>query len=389
MKRLGLIVSLLVVVNVFLRGQNFDDVMVKKHLDCEDISYNSALIFERYYNENKLDSAHSILKYWHDKCGLSEPVQRAKILLAIRENNFNDSLLAQKAMNMIFNYQNRMNVYKSGNNNLYDNAEKYYYGYVPIGKEYDTFTGKAFSELRANYSEDRVENLLCQFYTDASDTIFTKLQTQVFKNTRLSKEYYDIVNYYSNSLTSYADFVSGIWIPTGKLSIIGVHPEIGLILGWKYKKFSYDIDLGVRILNSTNRYLAERPETGVYEYTNKFFGAYIGFVLLRDIFVDRYNEIKLLAGVAFDGFDALDKDNDLKLESVSAVSYNFNFGLSYKRFITDGFFLEFRAKYNIVDYTLNKKIDLTGNAISLQIITGIIDATNRRILKRLKYKYGK
>ena len=135
--------------------------------------------------------------------------------------------------------------------------------------------------------------------------------------------------------------------------------------------------------------MAKRPETGVYEYTNKFFGAYIGFVLLRDIFVDRYNEIKLLAGVAFDGFDALDKDNDLKLESVSAVSYNFNFGLSYKRFITDGFFLEFRAKYNIVDYTLNKKIDLTGNAISLQIITGIIDPTNRRILKRLKYKYGK
>ena len=61
MKRLGLIVSLLVVVNVFLMGQNFDSLMVKKHLDCEDISYNSALIFERYYNENKLDSAHSIL----------------------------------------------------------------------------------------------------------------------------------------------------------------------------------------------------------------------------------------------------------------------------------------------------------------------------------------
>ena len=32
MKRLGLIVSLLVVVNVFLRGQNFDSLMVKKHL---------------------------------------------------------------------------------------------------------------------------------------------------------------------------------------------------------------------------------------------------------------------------------------------------------------------------------------------------------------------
>ncbi|MFC2580399.1 MAG: hypothetical protein ACFN1J_07625, partial [Bacteroidota bacterium] len=46
-------------------------------------------------------------------------------------------------------------------------------------------------------------------------------------------------------------------------------------------------------------------------------------------------------------------------------------------------------KYNILDYTLNKKIDLTGNAISLQIITGIIDATNRRVLKRLKYKYVK
>ena len=137
--------------------------------------------------------------------------------------------------------------------------------------------------------------------------------------------------------------------------------------------------------------MAKRPETGVYEYTNKFFGGYIGFVLLRDIFVDRYNEIKLLAGVAFDCFTVFDEDKDLNFKSVSANSYNFNFGLSYKRFITDGFFLEFRAKYNIVDYTLRKNIGLTltGNAISLQIIPGKIDPTNRRVLKRLKYKYGK
>ena len=90
-------------------------------------------------------------------------------------------------------------------------------------------------------------------------------------------------------------------------------------------------------------------------------------------------------------FTLLSNDKDLNFKSVSANSYNFNFGLSYKRFITDGFFLEFRAKYNIVDYTLRKNIGLTltGNAISLQIIPGKIDPTNRRVLKRLKYKYGK
>lgn len=43
---------------------------------------------------------------------MREPIYRAKILLALKLNEFNDSLLTEGTLNNIFNYQNRMDMIK-------------------------------------------------------------------------------------------------------------------------------------------------------------------------------------------------------------------------------------------------------------------------------------
>ena len=367
--------------------QNFDHLMEKKQIDCSDISYNGGLYFIKYMNENQIDSARFLLDYWEAKCGVREPIYRAKILLALKTGQFNDTLLAEGTLNNIFSYQNRMDMIKTSKYYTYDN-HKSYFGFIPLGQEFDKFTQSLALSLKDNYSQESIEYLLAEFYSDNSDTIFSKIQEKPYSESTLITEYNEAVGGYINLSEFHMSWITGIWIPTGKLTKIGAHPELGFQMGSKQKKMNYDITMAVKFVNSPNSYYAMRD--GRLETTNHFFGAHIGFDVGRDIFAKKGHEIQITGGIAYDGFDVLkeDKENDLKSASVS--SYNFSAGLSYRYYIKDNFYLGLRAKYNIVDYTLNDVIDFTGNPITIQFIIGGVDNMFRNNnLRALKYKIRK
>jgi hypothetical protein len=161
-------------------------------------------------------------------------------------------------------------------------------------------------------------------------------------------------------------------------------------MGAKKKKMNYDLTMVFKFGNSTNSYYARRTESSNLELTNHFFGGYIGFDIGRDIIVHKRHELQLTGGFALDGFDALEEDKDNDLKSASTWSYNFNFGLGYRYYINNGFYLGLRSKYNVVDYSLNKVIDFTGNPITIQFTIGVLDnAVRNNNLKALKYKLRK
>jgi hypothetical protein len=389
MKKTGLFTIMIFIAN-FLSGQDFDYLMTKKQADCSDISYNSGLYFIRYMQENKLDSADFLLKYWEGKCGMREPIYRAKILLALKQNQYNDSILTEGTLNNIFNYQNRMDMIKYSNYYLYDNY-KSYFGFIPPGQEFDNYTRELSKKLIREYEPDQIEYLLAEFYGENSDTIFSKIQTKAYGQTALTTEYEKAVDKYLNMPELHMSWVTGLWIPTGELTKLGLHPEMGFQIGAKHKKMNYDLIMAFKFINSPNDYYARRTKSGnSLELTNHFFGGHIGFDIGRDIYSKNGYEIQLTGGVAFDGFDALteDKDNDLKAEST--WTYNFNFGLGYRYYVTNKFYLGLRGKYNIVDYSLNNVIDFTGNPITIQfIIGGVNNVLRNNNLKALKYKLRK
>jgi len=367
--------------------QEFDHLMTKRQVDCSDISYNSGLYFIKYMNENKIDSVRSILDFWESKCGTREPIYRAKILLALKLGQFNDSLLTEGVLNNIFNYQNRMDMIKYSNYYSYDNY-KQYYGFIPPGQEFDKFTQKLALSLQENYSQESTEYILAEFYGNNYDTIFSKIQTNTHQESVLAKKYDDLVRKYVNMPELHMSLITGIWIPTGQLKKIGVHPELGFQMGTKYKKMNYDLTMSFKFLNSPNDYYAKRGDS--LELTNHFFGGHIGFDIGRDIYTKNGHEIQMIGGVAFDGFDTLEEDKENNLKSESTWSYNFNFGVGYRYYFTNSFYLGLRAKYNIVDYSLNDVIDFTDNPITIQfIIGGVNNVFRNNNLKALKYKLRK
>ncbi|HHT04038.1 MAG TPA: hypothetical protein GX005_06955, partial [Bacteroidales bacterium] len=176
MKTLKLII-IITLLSTTSFGQDFDNLMTKKQVDCSDISYNSGLYFIEYVQENKLDSAKYLLEYWEAKCGMREPIYRAKILLALKQNEFNDSLFSDGSLNYIYNYQNRMDMIKYANYYSYDNY-KPYYGFIPPGQEFDTFTQDLAKTLMGKYNPESIEYLITEFYGVNSDTILSKIQTK-------------------------------------------------------------------------------------------------------------------------------------------------------------------------------------------------------------------
>jgi hypothetical protein len=378
MNKIAFIFSLLIAGR--LTGQNIDSLTAKIKIDCSEISYKSSLLYKAFIEHNEIDSAKILLKYWESKCGITEPIYRAKVILSIKEGNYREPLPAGGALNMIFNYQNRMALVKKTNLNTY-NANKSEYGYIPPGEEFDVFTQREAASLKGKCDPGTIEYMLSEFYSSKCDTILTKLQTSAFKKTSMAIEYRSLVEKYLKIPETNVALVSGLWIPTGDLKKIGSHPELGIQGGIKLRKMNYDVIMLFRFGNSPNNYYARRTKlSDPMELTNYFFSGQIGIDIGRDIYVRNGHEIQLTGGISIDGFEAFE-------EGPSIWSYNFSFGPGYRYYITNSLYIGLRTKYNIIDYTLNNIVDFTGNPITIQLIIGNVNNQYRNhFLKTLKYK---
>lgn len=371
-------------------SQDFERLMTKRQVDCSDISYNSSLLLIEYLEADKIDSAGQLLRYWEQKCGMREPIFRAKILLALNNDAYSDSLLTKGTLANVYNYQNRMDMIKYGTYFSYDNYMSYY-GFVPPGQEFDDYTLELAARLKQNYQPGTMPFLLAEFYSANYDTIFSEIQADDYGQNNLTTEYKKAVDHYRNMGEFHMAWITGIWIPNGALKVLGNHPELGFQMGAKQNKMNYDFTILIKFLDTPEKYFATRKKNGnVPQLTDHFLGGYIGLDVGRDLVAKNGHELQLTGGIALDGFDALEEDKDNDLKAASTWTYNFNLGLGYRYYITNTFYLGLRAKYNLTDYSLNKVVDLKGNVVTVQfMIGGVNNIFRNNNLKQLKHKIRK
>lgn len=369
MKRFLFLSFLLLSFNVF--SQKIDSNMVQSSkLDCTLIPLNSAMYYQQYIEENKIDSAGLIINYWQNTCGKSEPIFRAKVLLSLIEKGcLDDSLQTDDAINNLILYSYRMDIEKYANYIEYDDNPSYF-GYIPISKDYDSFTKQEAKILKNKFNSKSIEYAICEFYGGNTDSLSIRFQADSLKNTKLGKEYNKALRKYLNEPLFVVNFSSGAWIPTGmNMKNFGIHPDLGFLFGIQYKKMTYSIDWHTRFVNTQDSYLARRYKDSDPEKTKRFFCNYLGFDVKRNLIEDKRVELKAVCGLGLDFLEVFSSDNDEEYNGTLITSYNFNFGLGgiYK---FNGFNLGVEAKYNIVDYTLGHHVDFKGNYFSLSFIVG-------------------
>ena len=360
---------LLICLNFSLFSQIHHDIHSASKTDSTCALYSDYYSKEviKLIEKSNSDSVNTLFIKWRESCGLCEPLQRAIIIYHLKNRTFNDSILGDSIACNIIKYLDRRH-------NYYLNNEKHFY-YTPIGKEFDKYTESIAEELITKYKKKSVEYLLCELYSNKSDSILIKIKNPRYSNSKISinpcnRIYMTDI---SKEMKWNCALMSGTWIPTGGITSLGVHPELGFQFGFMKQSYSAQLTLMIKFLKTPNKYYAKRIHSNdSIESTNQFVGPYFGLDLGKIIFVSKKSEVQLLAGLGFDAFTALDTvEGSGRYEDIR--SYNINLGIGYRYYYKKHSYIGIESKYNIVDYSMTGVTNLKGNFISIRFILGHID----------------
>jgi len=348
-------------------------VMNKNKFRCEDVSARSMQLFMDYYQAGQKDSIPFMLEFWESKCGNIEAVQRTKILFAIDNNTYNDAVIEEGILDLIFDYK------ALKTNPLPDAYPK---------EQFNRFTRQLAEKNKVRFSEANIEYAWCDLYSfdGEGDSIFYYIQKYQYADSKLTEEYFQDVEKERSKRYNHFAFTTGCWIPTGSLAIFGVHPEVGLVVGFKYKRWSCDMNVNIRFLKTPDPYRVQRYEN--IEESQRFNAVNVGFEAGFDLLYLPKHKVAVLGGIGYEGFRALQRDNVAGLGPVNINTYNIGLGAAYTHHVNSSFYWGFQARCHFIDYTLNESMSYRGVPFTLKLKTGwlIHDWYQPDKLHQLRYK---
>ncbi|MBN1182030.1 MAG: hypothetical protein JXB49_07065 [Bacteroidales bacterium] len=205
--------------------------------------------------------------------------------------------------------------------------------------------------------------------------LFSHGYTQEFESTsKESKDYAVLIG-----------LNSGIWIPAGKLGDLGVHPLTGFKMDIKWGKMYYGLGMDFRFMKAKNHYDFYYSNTDTIVLTNCFFSGSYGIHLGRDIIAGENYNMVLNLGIAYDYIKAVNEPDDVhyyygttaisEIEKKDMVKYlhSYNIGLSIinRYSFNNKTYMELGACYNITDFTLQNRSNLTGNVFTITFTYGL------------------
>ncbi|THH36523.1 hypothetical protein [Neolewinella litorea] len=349
--------------------------------DCSTGSYLLSREFQVAYDSGDLQQAREVLDRWGELCGLREITNRAMLLIGLRTNDVLDIDYLDQQFDFLMEYRQRRTLEVNEAAYYYD-YNRPYYGFLPIGGEYDAFTRPAFSEISPKRNAEF--DYLRRSYAAEELPELKELAGAEYAGTSLQK---DFLFYRDEALAmteGHVAAMAGAWIPLGEASLLGPHPQLGFAVGGKKRRMNYDMEVAFQFLKSSSDYLARREKGAVAESTDKFFGGRIGATVGYDLWASGAREVQVIGGLGFSGFDALNDTDDLQAASV--LTYDLSGGVGFRRYLTPSSYLGISLRAHLVDFRLNEVVDFTGVPLSLTVAYGsVANALKQTRLAQLGY----
>ncbi|AXY76618.1 hypothetical protein D3H65_22600 [Paraflavitalea soli] len=366
--------STLLLTGLSLHAQSVEEQLVKPVIRCEDVRLNALQAIPHLYRQAPIDSVIRAISFWEGTCGLSEEIQRIKILVAIRNRHFSELLYDSSIIIMIDQFKQIKDLQPGD----------LFYGYryrrdsVELSRVvgYNAFTKELARTLLPETDTASLENYFCRLYADTGNTAAV-LDKPGFANTSLRNYYRRYGERVQRIPRGHLALTSGLWIPTGAATVLGNHPYIGLELGTRGQRDRFALLLYFKFVNSKQPYLIKRNDQ-LYE-TKDFFGGFIGLDYGRKMFGNETHLFELIGGGGLDGFDVYhtsDEDKRDQMKPMSILTYNFNGGVQYSLFYTKRkeAFLGIQARYNVTNYRNKGGTNLQGNPITIGLVWGAASA---------------
>ena len=361
--------SILLLAGLSLNAQSVEDQLTKPVVRCEDVRVNALEVIPHLYQQQPIDSVIRAITFWERTCGLTEELQRIKILVAIKNRHFSELLYDST----IVYYINRFKEIKD----LKDDEAGFWQERNPDDRkrliEYNVFTKGLARSLLPVVDTSSLESYFCYLYADTG-TARAILDKPKFEKTSLKRYYSKVQEYQRKQGRGYYAFTGGIWIPTGAATLLGNHPYVGLELGAFDDKNRINLSLNFKFGKSPNTYQIKR--NGQLYDTDDFFGGYIGLDYGRKIAGNSTHSLELTAGAGLDGFDVYHTSDEYErdqMKPLSILSYNFNGGVQYSLFYNKrkSDFLGLQMRYNVTNYRNKGGTNLKGNPITVGLVWGM------------------
>jgi len=327
--------------------------------DCQDYIANAQLLIPRYYDEDKFDSIAAVLIFISQRC----PTDRFDSYLLLRKiqtgrlaSDWCDSAVVNKILLGRAAY--RLSWLQ------YDDTES---------RDYDWFIKKYAYDLKQSQDTLSAANAIATYYAFGRDSVLDRLAGGDYPGSCLQIRYDSLVGDLLEKRRSLANNRSlnvGMWIPTGNLQTLGAKPEIGCQIGRRYRRFGGDLTAMFRFLDAKHEYLVEHNDS-LYR-TDNYLGIYLGGGPVLRAYSSWSTSLEIFSEIGWDGIMALTAD-DIKANNADYLnSFNCNVGFTLRKYFgTYGTqYIGIQARYNIVDFDTNGGTNLSGDAVSINLIWG-------------------
>jgi len=347
--------------------KDVENLMTRRVLHCEDIHYNLSYLIPDYYQKKSVDTLNAILEFWHKQCGESEIYYRFKILFAIENRTFNESLYNEFIINYLESFKIRVENLKR---NVPNYGYQIYYNYN-TPRILDSISYTIAMDLIDHKENTTLENFFLQFYTNNPEVTINLLQNSQFNHTQIQQYYLKKKEKLKNQVKNHQELSFGAWIPQGKLSKLGIHPNLGVSLGFDYKNMFLNISAAIKFGKTANTYQVYKNDS--LWNTRHFLGANFGLDLGYQLPSSYRNKFYFLGGIAYDMFEALNvKVSDPVKDTITKNlgSLNLNLGFKYKHIRNNGNYFGFEMRYNFLNFKNPNGTELSGNVISVSAFIG-------------------
>jgi hypothetical protein len=334
----------------------------------------NARALPRLYEKKDFDSiAYYIQLRWQP--GPADPdLLCQSILLSIQRNIFDQTDLPD--LISIWPMRNELRVYADVLAQIQKNCPPDYharrgYDVTEIDKQFFFTTSRWAYDLLSTRDLDSVQSFLCRVFTgeirypDESLSLYLSLQVAP------GDDYASLTRWAirPHKLGSVFTASSGIWAPTGHLSLLGVHPSFNFGFGARTFHNEFDIDAALRFGNSPNPYIILRNDTLMSR--TYYDGGNFNFNYTRYLIHHTRWEIGISGGAGIDYMDFTSGNPPTPDWSPTEItSFDLNFGFRYNWYFNRHGFVGLVARYHFLSYSNPGGSPFDGNGATIDIIVG-------------------
>jgi len=345
--------------------------------------------FQQQYINEKIDSCFASMDLWEKTNGVTEATVRGRLLLSIGEQRFNESLLPNNLFDFVDMFRGRIDTENADNLQFYYDDNAPYYSYLIPGADYDKFTKEMANTYGALYKSGQPELLICRLYSGKIEEFYTLLQDSAYKNTRLQKLYFEMIEAYTNTYLQ-ANLTTGYWIPTQNLKTLGSHFDVGFQIGLSRNKMTYKFNTHFQLGNrSQTDYFVNIQNNGKDSLiTSNFFRSFnFGFQTVYALYQKNNITFEVLTGLGLESFELLEPDKNRipEILRINSLFGEIGGGISWNLPYKNAFGIQFSCMYGNLDNKGTGATNLQGGILCIHLIWEFFG--NRQLYSDLKDLY--